>query len=79
MRQALVVVEQELKNVVPISGCGRLGPFVVDCPRSRSSWWWKRLSCSLELPVVAHHLSRGTTCVGRTPVESGVVVLCGVV
>ena len=37
--EGLVVVEQELKNVVPISGCGRLGPSVVDCPRSRSSWW----------------------------------------
>ena len=36
---ALVVVEQELKNVVPSSGCGSLGPSEVDCPRSRSSWW----------------------------------------
>ena len=39
MRQLLNVVEQELKHVVPNSGRGRLGPSVVDCPRSRSSGW----------------------------------------
>ena len=40
VRQALVVVvEHVLKDVVPSSGCGSLGPSVVDCPRSQSSAW----------------------------------------
>ena len=39
VRQLLIVVGQELKHVVPSSGRGRLGPSVIDCPRSRSSGW----------------------------------------
>ena len=39
VRQALVVVEHELKGVVPISGRDTLGPSGVCCPRSRSNVW----------------------------------------
>ena len=65
VRHLLDVVEQELKSVVPSAGRGRLGPSVVDCPRSHSSGWRKRLSCSLERLVAFHRRSQGKSYVGR--------------
>ena len=39
VRQALVVVEHELKDVVPIFGRDSLGLSGVCCPRSPSNVW----------------------------------------
>ena len=39
VRQALVVLEHQLKDLVPISVLHSLGPSGVCCPRSRSSVW----------------------------------------
>ena len=67
VRQLLDVDEQELKRVVPSAGRGRLGPSVVDCPRSHSSGWRKRWSCSWGRLVASHRQSQGRSYVDRSP------------
>ena len=54
-------VEKELKSVVRRAGRGRLGPSVVDCPRSHSSGW-----CHV-VGGASHRQSQGKSYVDRSP------------